>query len=115
MGAASGATASGLVATLVHSASCSVPLNGRLPLLSFALSMVGSTRGTGLRDNVAHGQVGRWDRRDRQAHRDDYRDGAHVQVPKYRREGNADPGSGRAREVSAGGHIRAAWSIVRSA
>jgi hypothetical protein len=56
---------------------------------------------------VADGQVGRWDRYDRQAHRDGDRDGAHVKVPKYRWEGNADPGSGRARAVSAGMRIRA--------
>ena len=37
-----------------------------IALLS-AANMVGSTRGTGLRDNVANGQVGRWDRHDRQA------------------------------------------------
>jgi hypothetical protein len=81
------------------------------PLL-FTANMVGSTRGTGLRNNVANGQVGRWDRHDRQAHRDDYRDGADVQVPKFRREGNADPGSGRPREVSAGCHVSASGSIV---
>jgi hypothetical protein len=33
--------------------------------------------------------------------------GAHLEVPKYCREGNTNPGAGWVRAVSAGGHIRA--------
>ena len=40
--------------------------------------MVASAHGTELRDDVADGQVGRWDRYDSQAHRDGDRDGAHL-------------------------------------
>jgi hypothetical protein len=65
--------------------------------------MVASAHGTVVRDDVADGQVGRWDRYDRQAYQDGDRDGAHLEVPKYCREGNANPGSGRARAISAGG------------
>src|ERR1035438_588912 len=74
--------------------------------------VVASAHGTELRDDVADGQIGRWDRYDCQAHRDGDRDGAHLEVPKFCREGNTSPGSGRARAVSAGGHIRTSGSIV---